>query len=695
MNSKSFLILVFNAIFLSGLAQQPKVSAFSSNQVDTFFGVAVADPYRWMEMDTSIMLKSWLENQKQLSKKVYNSFSDVTLSYLYLNMVSKRYTKNLIKSGQFYFGFTQQSEKSLPLLLMYRDEKRSSGTIVFDPNAFRRYNTEEIQVQKIKVSPDQKYLGILISRSGSDWKEILIYNINENKLMEDIIPYVRHDMEWAKEGFYYHTQMNRVDVLKFHQMNTLHEDDKIIESFQESNLIDYQFFYSKGMLLMNESSRHNGMKLIRIYCKTDADSSKHLIVALKSKAPFDIKVNGIINDSLILFTNFKSNNGKVLKSDLKHLNGFAEYIPEYSEVLSEVFVADDKLLCVYKSRGKTFSILYDKAGQILHKKDYSSGCFILFYEPEPEDTVIAYKEGSYFYTPVGFKYYLRSYETQFIDKEVEVTYDHRFFKTKYVEYPSKDGTIIPMFITYHQEIKQDGKNPVMVYGYGGFGVSANPFFDPSMIMFLNNKGILAHPAIRGGGDLGISWHEAGRKLNKQNSLDDFIAAAEYMIKEKYTSKNLLIANGSSNGGLLVTAVMIQRPDLFKVVVAEAPVTDMMRFKYYTSGFYWVNEYGSVTDSSECLNMLSYSPVHKIKQGIKYPATLIITGDKDDRVVPFHSYKLVAGLQNANPEGKYILYFNAETGHGSSYIKQKEVLEDSFKWLFIFQQLDINPVFDKY
>ena len=695
MNRKLTTLIVLLIFCLNIFAQLPNATSYRSNQIDTFFGVSIADPYRWMENDTSQILSSWLESQKQLSKKVYKSFADVSLSYLYLNMVGKRYTKNLTKLGQYYFGFLRKDEKSVPLLEIYKSEKRENGTTIFDPSSLKKYNSEEIQVIDLKLSVNQRYLGITFSSSGTDWKEIVVYDLKERKLLEDIVRGIRFDIRWGNQGFYYHTLHDNVDVLFYHTLGTNQQNDELIQSFDQSKLLDYQYIPSKNRLIITESSWLKEFRMISIYYKSDEDSTKHIIAALKSKKSFLLDFIGIINDSMVLHTNFKSSRGKVIKCGFNQLNGFAEFIPEYKEVISDLVIADNKLLCMYSTKGKNFSILYNDQGDILHKKDYSPGCFVELNEPEPNDSTIIYDEGSYFYTPVSFKYNLRNFTTQFIDKKVEVTYDHRFFTTKYIEYPSKDGTMIPMFITYHQDVKKNGKNPVMVYGYGGFGVSAQPFFDPATILFLNNNGILAHPAIRGGGDLGAEWHEAGKNLNKQVSFDDFIAAAEYMIKENYTTKDLLIASGASNGGMLVTSVMVQRPDLFKVVVAEAPVTDMLRFKHYTSGQYWLGEYGSTQDSVECLNLLSYSPIHNIKKDIQYPATLVITGNHDDRVVPFHSYKLIATLQHNNPSVDYVLYTQSETGHNGSNVADKSVLKASYKWLFIFNKLNIKPRFENY
>ena len=331
------------------------------------------------------------------------------------------------------------------------------------------------------------------------------------------------------------------------------------------------------------------------------------------------------------------------------------------------------------------SIVYSLEGKVLHRIDFPLACDVNGFLGGPNDAVTFYQYHSFTFPPISYRYDLRTFESKLISN-TKLHYDYTKFVTKQEFYQSKDGTKIPIYIVHKKNIKLNGENPCLQYGYGGFGISLEPFFDPGLIYFLERGGVFAAPCIRGGGEYGQDWHDGGRQLKKQNSFDDFIAAAEYMIAQKYTNPSKLAMTGASNGGLLVGAVMTQRPELFKAAVARVGVFDMLRFQHYTIGNAWASEYGLSSDSVHFKNLIKYSPLHNVRK-ISYPSTLITTGDHDDRVPPFHSYKFAATLQKMNTGPNPILLLTSENaGHNGPATYEDYLNEKVFIYGFILNEL---------
>jgi len=361
------------------------------------------------------------------------------------------------------------------------------------------------------------------------------------------------------------------------------------------------------------------------------------------------------------------------------------FIPEHKEVLEQTTIVGDKLICIYLNDIDNIAVTYDKNGNAVNKIVYPVGSSVEGFEGTPDDPRTIFYYHSFLYPPITYMYDVNTLEVKLIQR-TEVMYNQSDFEVRKVYYYSKDGQKIPMLIAGRKGFKLTGDNPTILYGYGGNGISMTPFFDIGFINHLQNGGLVALPSLRGGGEYGEEWHEQGRRANKQNVFDDFIAAAEYLKKEHYTSTEKLAIMGGSNGGLLVGAVLDQRPDLCGVAVAEMGVFDMLRYQKYTIGRAWTREYGSSEDSTQFRYLYRYSPLHNVRD-TAYPATLIITADHDDRVVPMHSYKFVATLQEKNRSNEPI-FLLTEKNYGHSADNQKA---EAAKYAFIYEYLKVNPV----
>ena len=399
------------------------------------------------------------------------------------------------------------------------------------------------------------------------------------------------------------------------------------------------------------------------------------------------------NDSIFLKTSIGAPNGKILLANIKTPNKLSEFIPEYDIQLDYVNkLGKNKLACIYQHEGRNIALIFNLQGELLRKIEFPKGKTLKnFYETSDEARVTSFSISSFFHPPLWYQISLDDLSFK-PTVALTVPYNIDNLETRYVTYTSKDGTEVPMYITCNKDTKLDGTNPVLMYGYGGYGTTVEPKFDYSTGLFLAHVGIYVVPNIRGGGAKGINWALEGTRLKKQNAIDDFIAAAEYLIAEKYTSPEKLIISGASHGGMLVTATITQRPELFKAAVAEAGVHDVLRFHKYTNGSVNVNihEFGTPDTPEDFENLISYSPLHQIKKGVKYPNLLLITGDTDDRVPPHHSYKFLAKMQEyGDSKGLYELYITPGSGHAGALTPEDSVDKMLFESYFLFDQLEIK------
>ncbi len=653
--------------------------------IDVYFNTKIADPYRWLEDDRSAETAAWVTAQ-----------NNVTFAYLdqipYRDQLKKQLTEkwNYEKisapfvEGDFTYYFKNDGLQNQSVL--YRKDKSGKEEIFLDPNTFSKDGTTSLA--DVSFTEDGSLVAYAISEGGSDWRKIIVLNAKDKSVIgETLIDVKFSGISWYKnEGFYYSSYDKptgselsaKTDEHKlyYHKLGTSQKTDKIV--FGEK----YKRRYVGGYVT-------NDQKYL-VVTAANATSGNELYIQDLTKANSQIQtiVTGFDNDysiidskdgKLYIETNLKAPNKKLMVVDaakIVNLNAWEDLILE-----------SDNVLDLSKAGGYFFAHYMKDAVSVVDQFDYS-GKFIRKIELPglgtasgfggKKDAKDLYFSFTNYITPgTIYKMDIAS-GTSEVYQQPKVKFNPNDYESKQVFYASKDGTQVPMMITYKKGTKLDGTNPTMLYAYGGFNVSLTPSFSIANAVWLENGGVYAVPNLRGGGEYGKKWHNAGTQMQKQNVFDDFIAAAEYLIKEKYTSSEKLAIRGGSNGGLLVGATMTQRPDLMKVALPAVGVLDMLRYHTFTAGAGWAYDYGTAEDSKEMFNYLKgYSPVHNVKEGISYPATMVTTGDHDDRVVPAHSFKFAAELQAKNQgNNPMLIRIDVNAGHGAGKSVQQTINENA-------------------
>lgn len=688
---------------LVGCNGQAKLDYPETKTVDTtdvYFGTQVADPYRWLEDDNSAETAEWVKAQ--------NAVTDSYLEKIpFRNTLKEKLTalSNYEKmgtpwkeEGKYYYlknnGLQNQS------VLYECDSMDGEPRIVLDPNKLSDDGT--VSLGSFSFSKDRKYLAYVISRSGSDWNEIYVMDAATGKMLDDHIVWAKFTgVSWQGDGFYYSaydapadgkglSAKNEFQKIYYHKIGTPQSEDRLEYMNKEHPLR----FYSVGLV--------NDERFICLY-EGDGEGSAIYIKDLKAANPKYVciaddmsKDNSIVtaNDERILIkTNDGAPNYKVLSFDVNNLGvGKGKVIiPECEHLLESVSAAGDKLITTYMENIANHVYLHNYNGEKIReiKMPTVGSAYISSSRKHNE---VFYSFSSYTFPGTIYKYDIESDKSTLVFTP-KVNFNPEDYVTEQITYPSKDSTMVNMFITYKKGLERNGKNPVFLYGYGGFNISLNPGFSAMRIPFIQSGGIYAVANLRGGGEFGEKWHKAGTKLNKQNVFDDFIAAAEYLVKENYTSPEHIAINGGSNGGLLVGAVANQRPDLFRVAVPQVGVMDMLRYHKFTIGWNWASDYGRSDDNEEMFKYLyAYSPLHNIKNdGTKYPAIMVTTADHDDRVVPAHSFKYAATLQASDTgDQPKIIRIDSKAGHGGGKPIAKVIEEQTDIWSFIMYNLGITP-----
>lgn len=668
---------------------------------DTYFGVTVPDPYRWLENDTSPEVKKWVEEQNKLTFAYLESIP-------YRNALKKRLTElwnyervsSPFKEGGKYFLFRNDGLQNQSVLCMM-DHPDSEPVVVLDPNQLSPDGT--VALNTFSVSHDGHYLAYALSRAGSDWVEVFVRDLNTGKDLDDHLQWVKFSgLAWAGNGFYYSrydapdkgaelSSRNTFQKVYFHRLGTKQSEDKLIHQHPTEGDRMYGAWVSRDekWFVLVESKWGSRGNALWVKSLTRQDDKMHCVAE-----GFDYE-NGLVDIQdgvLYMVSNQEAPRYRLLKIDLQALPEVkkTELIPQKNDVLEAAYLAGGKLFVQYLRDVKNELEIYQTDGTYLHPLRLPAIGTLLGFSGEPDEQTAYFTFTSFNYPTTVFRYNIEtdSSEVWFTPK---LDFNPGNYEVEQVFYTSKDGTRIPMFITYKKGLKRNGKNPTLLYGYGGFNITMKPSFSTAVLLWLENNGIYALANIRGGGEYGEQWHEAGMKLNKQNVFDDFIAAAEYLIEEKYTSSKKLAIMGGSNGGLLIGAVVNQRPDLFRVAIPQVGVMDMLRFHKFTIGGAWVTDYGSSEDSVQFNYLLKYSPLHNIRDGINYPAILVTTADHDDRVVPAHSFKYIATLQEKykgpNP---VLIRIQTSAGHGGGKPTSVIIDETADIYSFIYKNMGIIP-----
>jgi prolyl oligopeptidase len=668
---------------------------------DTYFGTVVEDPYRWLEDDNSTGTADWVKAQNKLTfdylaKLPYRQEIKTRLTELW---DYPKYGTPFKEAGKYFF-YKNNGLQNQSVLYMTADLAKEPE-VLLDPNTLTADGTAALT--SIEISNDGKFLMYQLAKSGSDWNEIFVKNIETGKLLPDHIQWVKFSgISWLKDGFYYSaydkpeagselSKANQFQKVYFHKLGTDQSADQLI--LNDPNNAKHMFGASltddKRFLLVSKSIGSHGNAIDF----KDLSKKNAPFVNILDSYEYEFHPIDNIGDDLYIMTNYKAPKYHLVKINTNHPeeSNWTVVIPEKKDVMQSVDLIAGKLVVNYMCDAHSKTEVYSYDGVLDHEVQLPGIGTVSAFSGKKDEN-IAYYSYTSFNTPGEIYKYDFTTKQSTLHFRPEVKFNPEDFEVKQEFYASKDGTKVPMFIVYKKGIELNGQNPTLLYAYGGFNISLTPSFSPVRISFLENGGVYAMANLRGGGEYGEDWHLAGTKLKKQNVFDDFIAAAEYLISKKYTSSEKLAIQGGSNGGLLIGAVANQRPDLFKVALPQVGVMDMLRYQKFTIGWAWAGDYGTSDDSEEMFKYLyNYSPYHTIKKGVAYPAILATTADHDDRVVPAHTFKYIARLQeyNAQNELPLLVRIDSKAGHGAGKPTAKVIEEYTDVWSFLFYHLGME------
>jgi prolyl oligopeptidase len=667
--------------------------------VDTYFGVKVADPYRWLEDDRSAETKAWVDAQNKVTQDYLNKipFREGIKNKLTELWNYEKFSAPFKEGGYTYFyknnGLQNQS-------VLFRQKEGGEPEVFLDPNKFSKDATTSLA--GIEFTKDGSMAAYQLSEGGSDWRKVVVLQTADLKQVGDTLIDVKFSgLAWkGNEGFYYSSYdkpkkgsqlsgLTQYHKLYYHKLGTKQSEDQLIFGGDATprRYIGAYLTEDQRFLVITAANATTGNEL---YIQ-DLTVPNSKIVPVVANMDQEHSIIDNVGTKLYIYTNLNAPNYRVVTVDAANpgVDYWKDLIPETENVLS-VSTAGGKIFASYLKDATSMVQQYNMEGKLERTIELPGVGSASGFGGKKTDQEIYYSFTSYIYPSTIFKYDIASGKST-LYKKSGVKFNPDDFESKQVFYTSKDGTKVPMIITYKKGTVLNGKKPTLLYGYGGFSVSLTPAFSTSNIILLEQGGIYAVPNLRGGGEYGEKWHLAGTKMNKQNVFDDFIAAAEYLIANKYTSKEYLAISGGSNGGLLVGAAMTQRPDLFKVAFPAVGVMDMLRYNKFTAGAGWAYDYGTAQDSKEMFEYLKkYSPVHALKPGTKYPATMVTTADHDDRVVPAHSFKFAATLQeNLAGTAPGLIRIETNAGHGAGKPTSKIIEEAADKWAFMLYNMGLS------
>ena len=672
-----------NLILLTGFFISCNTSYYEINYpitdkkivVDNYFGTDIEDPYRWLEDDLSSDTSYWVDSQNEVTFKYLKSipYRNKLKNKLTSIWNYEKQTSPITRGGYIYY-YRNDGLQNQYVVYRKKDDLNSTEEVFLDPNKFSKEGT--ISLTGLYFSDDGKLLTYTISDGGSDWRKAITMETQTKDIIGDTLTNIKFSgISWkGNKGFYYssydkpegselsdYTDRHR---LYYHELGTDQKSDKIIFGDQKEKYryVSGNVSDDSNFLFISASNLTDGNKLYLI----DLRKNSNRIQIISDDSSSDEYVVDSIDETFYIFTNYNAPNKRLVKTSLKSLSkeNWEDVIPESENVFS-VSSGSGYFFARYLVDAFSQVYQYNYSGDLIREVELPGiGTSSGFYGERDQEKL--YFSFSNYYTPENLYYYDPVNGEYNIFWKPEIEFNPDLYSSKQVFFESKDGTKVPMIITHKKDIVLDGKNPTILYGYGGFNISRIPGFSVTNAVWMELGGVYAVPNIRGGGEYGKEWHNSGTKLNKQNVFDDFIAAAEYLISSNYTSSDYLAIRGGSNGGLLVGAVMTQRPELMKVALPAVGVLDMLRYHKFTSGAGWAFDYGTSEESEEMFRyLLSYSPVHNVKKNIEYPATIITTGDHDDRVVPAHSFKFAANLQDKHiGENPVLIRIEKEVGHGS-------------------------------
>lgn len=698
------VLTLLSLAFLTATSQNQQKIQYPDTKkgetVDEYFGTKVNDPYRWLENDTSEATEAWVKKQ-----------NEVTFNYLenipFRDDVKKRLTEIWdypkqsapFKEEENYFAYRNSGLQDQSVIYKMEDLE-DEGEVFLDPNKMSETGT--VSLTNFEVSDNGKYAAYGISRGGSDWREFYIRDVDTQEDLDDHIKWAKFSgISWYKDGFFYSrypkpeegsklSGVNKNNKVYYHKVSTSQSEDELVYeepdnpergfSVQVTEDNEYMIFY------VTKSSSGNGL----YFKKTGQPNSE--MVKLIEDFDDEYRVIGHYNGKFYVRTNHNASNYRLIAVDPDNpeKENWEDLIPEKEHVLQSLSVVGNKIIARYMEDAHSAIKIFDMKGQHETDLDLPLGT-VRGFSGDIDDEMTFFTVSSFTSPSTIYKYNVPENKvTKY--RESAIDFDSDQYVTKQVFYESKDGTEIPMYIVHKKGLEMNGQNPTLLYGYGGFNISLTPRFRISMVPWLENGGIYIQANLRGGGEYGEDWHQAGTKMDKKNVFEDFIAAAEYMIENDYTSSDRLAIQGGSNGGLLVGTVTNMRPELFEVALPAVGVMDMLRYHKFTIGRYWASDYGTSEESQEMFEYIySYSPLHNIKEGKNYPAVMATTADHDDRVVPAHSFKYISTLQEKydgpNPT---LIRIETKAGHGAGTPTSKSIRQAADKLSFTWYNMDFTP-----
>jgi prolyl oligopeptidase len=668
--------------------------------VDIYHGQPVPDPYRWLEDLDSERTRAWIEAQNQLT---FDYLQRIPARQRLLERLTQlwnyeKYSQPFKEGGRYFYfkndGLQNQS------VLYTQESLEAEARVLLDPNTLSEDGT--VALSGIAISRDGRYLAYGLSRSGSDWQEWKVRDIETGEDLPDHLRWIKFSgASWTPDGqgFFYsrydepppgreYESANYFQKLYYHRLGTPQSEDLLV--YHRPDQKEWGFaggVTEDGNYLIISVWRGTDPKNLLFY-KDLRDPNLPVVELIRE---FEANYSFVGNDGsrFWLLTDLNAPRRRLVAIDLDDPGQVQEVIPEAEETLQGVSLINNQFVAFYlkdaHTQIKTFALDGTYLGEIpLPGLGSASG-----FGGKRYDTETFYTFTSFTTPPTIYRYdFTTGRSTLF--RQPQVDFDPQAYEVQQVFYPSKDGTRIPMFLVHRRGLARTGDHPTLLYGYGGFGISLTPSFSVGLVAWLEMGGVYAQPNLRGGGEYGEAWHQAGTKLNKQKVFDDFIAAAEWLVANGYTNPSKLAISGGSNGGLLVGACLTQRPDLFAAALPAVGVFDMLRFHKFTIGWAWISEYGSPEDPEEFKALYAYSPLHNLKPGTVYPATLMTTADHDDRVVPAHSFKFAAALQAAQGGSQPILIrIDTKAGHGAGKPTTKLIEETADRWAFLVEVLGIQ------
>ncbi|MCD8740804.1 prolyl oligopeptidase family serine peptidase [Mucilaginibacter roseus] len=665
---------------------------------DAYFGTTVPDPYRWLEDDRAEDTKAWVQEENKVTQNYLGQIP-------YREQIKERLTKLWnyekygapFKEGKYTYYYKNDGLQSQSVL--WRQVDKGQPEIFLDPNKFSKDGTTSLA--GISFTKDGSLAAYQISEGGSDWRKVIVLKTDDKTVVGDTLIDVKFSgTSWhGNDGFYYSSYdkpkegsqlagLTQYHKLYYHKLGTPQTEDKLIFGGEKTprRYIGAGLTEDERFLVISAATTTTGNEL---YIQ-DLSKPGSPIVNIVDNFNNDNSIVDNVGEKLYIHTNLNAPNYRLVTVDFNNPKSsqWKDLIPQTENVLN-ISTGGGKIFASYLKDATSFVQQYDMNGKLERNITLPSVGSAGGFGAKKEEKELYYTFTSYIYPATIFKYDIATGKSE-LYKKSGVQFNPDLYESKQVFYNSKDGTKIPMIITYKKGTVMNGKNPLLLYAYGGFNASMTPGFSTSNIVLLEHGGIYAVPNIRGGGEYGEKWHLAGTKLNKQNVFDDFIAAAEYLIKNKYTSKDYLAVSGGSNGGLLIGATITQRPDLCKVAFPAVGVLDMLRYNKFTAGAGWAYDYGTAEDSKEMFEYLyKYSPYHAIKPA-SYPATMVTTADHDDRVVPAHSFKFASRLQEMQKGNAPILIrIETNAGHGAGRSTAQIISEQADKWSFMFYNMGVK------